>query len=88
MERYKDECEEYNKRLQLEVIRREEVRIKFNQITFFLYIEWPIEYRKIYTENLIIILGGSLANLIMDKIFFPLRQPSSQVVAPLLIFVC
>lgn len=25
MERYKDECEEYNKRLQVEVIRREEV---------------------------------------------------------------
>lgn len=25
MERYKDECEEFNKRLQMEIIRREEV---------------------------------------------------------------
>lgn len=27
MERYKDECEEFNKRLQMETMRREEVRI-------------------------------------------------------------
>lgn len=26
MERYKDECEEYNRKLQLEAMRREEVR--------------------------------------------------------------
>lgn len=28
MEKYKDECEEYHKRLQLEVVRREEVSWK------------------------------------------------------------
>lgn len=29
MEKYKDECEEYHRRLQLEVMRREEVRYSF-----------------------------------------------------------
>lgn len=28
MEKYKDECEEFHKRLQLEVVRREEVSLK------------------------------------------------------------
>lgn len=28
MEKYKDECEEYHKRLQLEVVRREEVSLR------------------------------------------------------------
>lgn len=32
MERYKDECEEFNKRLQNEVIRREEASIFYNII--------------------------------------------------------
>lgn len=27
MEKYKDECEEYHKRLQVEIMRREEVRL-------------------------------------------------------------
>lgn len=30
MEKYKDECEEFHKRLQLEVVRREEVRTRIN----------------------------------------------------------
>lgn len=30
MEKYKDECEEFHKRLQLEVVRREEVRSRIN----------------------------------------------------------
>lgn len=32
LERYKDECEEYTKRLQLEAIRREEVSLKHSRI--------------------------------------------------------
>lgn len=30
MEKYKDECEEFHKRLQLEVVRREEVSLRIN----------------------------------------------------------
>lgn len=30
MEKYKDECEEFHKRLQLEVVRREEVSSRIN----------------------------------------------------------
>lgn len=29
MEKYKDECEEFHRRLQLEIMRREEVRFNF-----------------------------------------------------------
>lgn len=36
MEKYKDECEEYHKRLQVEIMRREEVRhVLFIRVVFF-----------------------------------------------------
>lgn len=35
MEKYKDECEEYQKRLQVEVIRREEVSEKITSTSYF-----------------------------------------------------
>lgn len=35
MEKYKDECEEFQKRLQGEVLRREDVSLKFFFLKFF-----------------------------------------------------
>lgn len=41
MERYKDECEEFNKRLQVEIIRREEVSCFYDNFNiFYLFCVW------------------------------------------------
>lgn len=34
MERYKEECEDFHKKLQMEVMRREEVRVSFVRFTY------------------------------------------------------
>lgn len=46
MERYKDECEEYNRKLQLEAMRREEVRESLNRI------EYVVTCSQIYAEDI------------------------------------